>query len=58
MKDARPLPPGVEITLADLKKMTRPLPPAVDKVLVELLQIRSYDLSDKCPEEKKPYVSE
>jgi len=37
----------VEITLADLKKMTRPLPPAVEKVLVELLQIRSYDLSDK-----------
>jgi len=46
MKKARPLPPGVEITLAALKMKTRPLPLAVEKVLVELLQIRSCDLSD------------
>jgi len=46
MKNARPLPPGVEIALAELKMMARPLPPAMEKVLAELLQTRPLGLSD------------
>jgi len=47
LKKARPIPPDVEITLADLMKKARPLPPAVEKILAELLQIRPFGLSDK-----------
>jgi hypothetical protein len=47
LKKARPLPPDVEITLAELMKKARPLPPAVEIVLAELLQIRPCGLSDK-----------
>jgi hypothetical protein len=47
LSEARPLPPGVEITLAVLMKKARPLPPDVEKILAELLQIRPSGLSDK-----------
>ena len=47
LKKARPIPPDVEITLAELMKKAKPLPHAVEKVFVELLQIRPSGLSDK-----------
>ena len=46
LKKFRPLPPDVEITLAEPMKKARPLPHAVEKVLAELLQIRPSGLSD------------
>jgi len=47
LKKARPLPPDVEIALAELMKKARPLPPDVEKILAVLLQIRPCVLSDK-----------